>query len=99
VVRRIPAGRVMTYGQVARGAGLPNGARLAGYAMAVAPAGLPWQRVIAKSRPGYGRISIRDSQTAEIQRQFLENEGIEFTPRGEIDLERFAWQVYLGGTP
>lgn len=92
VVRQIPAGRVLTYGQVAMRAGLANGARQAGYAMAAAPDDLPWQRVVARSRPGFARISIRDSFTAELQRRFLEAEGVEFSLRGEIDLGRYGWE-------
>lgn len=90
LVRRIPRGRVMTYGQVASKAALPNGARVVGYAMAAAPEDVPWQRVVGKSRPGYGRISLRDSMYADIQRQLLISEGLSFTDRNEIDLSRFG---------
>ena len=81
---------MLTYGEVARRAGLSNAARLAGYAMAVAPDGLPWQRVVGKSRRRYGRVTIRDSLQAELQRELLEAEGVRFTELGEIDLERFG---------
>ena len=59
----------MTYGQVARHAEMPNGARVVGYAMAAAPQDVPWQRVVGKSRKNFGRISLRDSVYADIQRQ------------------------------
>ena len=57
VVRRIPRGRVATYGQVAELAGLPGQARLVGYAMAALPAesAIPWHRVINAA----GRVSPR----------------------------------------
>jgi len=90
IVRQIPRGRVLTYGQVARLAGMPNGARVVGYAMAACPEDVPWQRVVGKSRRNFGRISLRDSQTAELQRRFLEGEGVRFTGGGEIDLKRFG---------
>jgi len=89
VVRSIPQGSVMTYGQVAELAGMPRAARVAGYAMAAAPEDVPWQRVVGKSRKNRARITLRDSLTADIQRQLLEGEGIEFDG-GEIDLERFG---------
>ncbi|MBA4420047.1 MAG: cysteine methyltransferase [Anaerolinea sp.] len=89
VVRQIPLGRVCNYGRVAE---LTGGctARMVGYAMASLPADsdVPWQRVInAKGRispHGYGYGSLQ-------QRLLLEGEGVEFTPDGEIDLERFGW--------
>jgi methylated-DNA-protein-cysteine methyltransferase-like protein len=90
LVRRIPMGKVMTYGQVASLAALPNGARVVGYAMAAAPEDVPWQRVVGKSRAGYGRISLRDSVYADIQRQLLVGEGLSFNAKGEIDLSRFG---------
>jgi len=89
-VRRVPRGGVMTYGQVARRCRMPNGARVVGYAMAVCPEDVPWQRVVGKSREHFGRITLRDSQTADMQRQFLEGEGVCFTGTGEIDLKRFG---------
>jgi methylated-DNA-protein-cysteine methyltransferase related protein len=90
VVRRIPVGKVMTYGQVAAKASLPNAARLVGYAMSAAPENVPWQRVVAKSRAGYGRISIRDSDHADLQRKLLESEGVVFSEKAEIDLSEFG---------
>lgn len=89
VVRQIPRGRVCNYGRVAE---LTGGctARMVGYAMASLPADtdVPWQRVInakGKISPhGYGYGSIQ-------QRLLLEQEGVEFTLEGVIDLERFGW--------
>lgn len=87
VVRRIPAGRVATYGQVAELAGYPGAARLAGYAMHRCPPALPWHRVINAQ----GRISLpADSTPALTQRRRLENEGVLFLG-GRIDLERYRW--------
>lgn len=89
-VRKIPKGRVMTYGMVADRVGLPNGARQVGYAMRASPEDLPWQRVVGLSRRGFARITIRDPMIAQAQRLLLESEGIEFSEEDEIDLKRFG---------
>lgn len=90
VVRRIPRGRVATYGQVARLAGLPGRARQVGYAMYALLRGatVPWQRVINAA----GRVSRRRVPGAELtQRMLLEREGVRFGPGGRISLATFGW--------
>ena len=89
VVSRIPKGRVATYGQIARLAGLRGQARLVGYAMHALPAGtrVPWQRVVNAR----GMISLPGSSAAR-QRERLQREGVHFDARGRIDLDRFLWQ-------
>ncbi|HET6679896.1 MAG TPA: MGMT family protein [Gemmatimonadaceae bacterium] len=90
VVRRIPRGRVATYGQIARLAGLPGHARQVGYALHDLPSGsrVPWHRVINAQ----GRISRRADGSAGIdQRMLLLNEGVWFDARGKVDLEQFGW--------
>src|SRR5438874_965426 len=93
VVRRIPRGRVATYGQVALLAGLPGQARLAGYALFNLPQAqwgkVPWQRVINAQ----GRISYSEARLGHdhLQRELLEGEGVEFDARGRVDLARFGW--------
>ena len=89
VVSRIPRGRVATYGQVARLAGLRGQARLVGYAMHALPAGtrVPWQRVVNAR----GEISLPGASAVR-QRKLLEGEGIRFDQRGRIDLDSFLWQ-------
>jgi methylated-DNA-protein-cysteine methyltransferase-like protein len=89
VVSRIPIGRVATYGQIARLAGLRGQARLVGYAMHALPVGtrVPWQRVVNAR----GEISLAGSSAAR-QRELLEREGVRFDARGRIDLDRFLWQ-------
>jgi methylated-DNA-protein-cysteine methyltransferase-like protein len=88
-VSRIPRGRVATYGQIARLAGLSGQARLVGYAMHALPTGsrVPWQRVINAR----GEISLPGSSAAR-QRELLEREGVRFDAKGRIDLDRFLWQ-------
>lgn len=88
IVRRIPRGRVASYGQVARLAGLPGRARLVGRALAEVPvetAPLPWHRVINAQ----GRISLTGVAGRE-QRKRLRAEGITLH-KGRIDLRRHAW--------
>lgn len=90
VVRRIPRGRVATYGQVARLAGLPGRARQVGYAMYALPkgSGVPWQRVINAA----GRVSRRRVPGAELtQRMLLEREGVRFGSGGRISVATFGW--------
>ena len=87
VVDSIPKGRVASYGQVAREAGLPRHARLVGRVLAGLPAKttLAWHRVVNSA----GRISLRPGATR--QRRRLMHEGVAFTRTGRIDLARFRW--------
>jgi methylated-DNA-protein-cysteine methyltransferase related protein len=90
-VRRIPRGRVATYGQVAELAGLEGHARQVGYALHALPAGssVPWHRVINAR----GEISLpRGSDSRELQRLMLEAEGVKFDG-GRVDLQRYGWKV------
>lgn len=90
VVRRVPEGRVATYGQIAALAGLPGHARQAGYALHDLPDGtdVPWHRIINAR----GEVSPRSQPRWEgYQRHLLEEEGVEFDARGRVDLERFRW--------
>src|SRR5262245_39654086 len=78
VVKRIPRGRVATYGQVAAEAGMPSAPRVAGYALHALPPGspIPWHRVVAAG----GRLSLGklDLSGAMTQRLRLEGEGVRF---------------------
>jgi methylated-DNA-protein-cysteine methyltransferase-like protein len=94
-VRRVPKGRVTTYGTIAELAGLDGHARQVGYAMHDLPSGsnVPWHRVVNAR----GEISPRSrGDSHELQRMLLEAEGVEFDLRGTIDLKRFGWP---GPTP
>jgi len=92
VVSRIPRGRVATYGQVARLAGLPGQARLVGYALAALDdrSRVPWHRVVNAE----GRISPRrdGSPAATVQRLRLERERVRFDARFCIPLDLFRWR-------
>jgi methylated-DNA-protein-cysteine methyltransferase-like protein len=94
VVRRIPRGRVATYGDVARVAGKPRGARQVGYALAAlrgARHDVPWQRVLGARPRGKASVSILDPVGAAVQRRLLEREGVRFDERARVDLGRYGW--------
>lgn len=87
LVKRIPRGRVITYGQLAEALRLPGGARTAGRAMAACPGGrgIPWHRVVGAG----GRILLREPHAA-LQRRLLESEGTRLV-EGRVDLARHGW--------
>jgi methylated-DNA-protein-cysteine methyltransferase related protein len=88
IVRRIPRGKVATYGQIARLARFPNQPRLAGYAMhSLDNPHVPWHRVINAQ----GRISL-SGVSAEVQRGLLQKEGVIFSTDGRVDLKVFGWK-------
>ncbi len=91
LVRCIPPGKVLTYGQVARLLDVPHGARAVGWAMRALPnrTDVPWFRVINAK----GGISTGYAENGElVQRTLLEAEGVEFRANGHLDLERYRWQ-------
>jgi len=89
VVRRIPAGKVATYGQVARLAGMPRCARTVGYAMAgCRDPQIPCHRVV--DRFG-GTKPCFDTFAPGTQRALLEAEGVIFRADGTVDLEQSLW--------
>jgi methylated-DNA-protein-cysteine methyltransferase related protein len=90
MVRRVPRGYVVTYGQIATLLGSPRVARQVGYAMAAVRPGddVPWHRVINAQ----GRISHRgDVGRAQRQRELLEAEGVVFDQSERVDLQRHRW--------
>jgi methylated-DNA-protein-cysteine methyltransferase-like protein len=91
IVRRIPVGKVATYGQIARLAGLAGHARQVGYALNALPddEDVPWHRVINAK----GEISKRTEPMHErMQRELLEAEGIVFGKDNRISLSRYRWK-------
>ncbi len=94
MVRRVPAGHVATYGQIATLLGSPRVARHVGFALAGAwrvehDEPVPWHRIV-NSRGG---ISTRDDAGAGAdQRTLLEAEGVEFKQSGTVELKRYRWQ-------
>ena len=90
IVRQIPAGKVATYGQVARLAGMPRCARTVGYAMAdCTDISVPCHRVV--DRFG-GTKACFDTFAPGTQRAMLEAEGILFRPDGAVDLAHCQWE-------
>ena len=97
ITRKIPLGRVMTYGSIAALIPPPIGmdghayqrvrARWVGYAMAACPEGVPWHRVVNAQ----GKVSRPAAPGALAQRSLLEMEGIAFSPSGKLDLKSLLW--------
>ncbi len=88
-VRRIPGGKVGSYGKIAQAAGLPRQARLVGYALHAlkADTNVPWFRVVNAR----GGISLSEQfSSGGLQRAILESEGIEFLANGKIDMKIFS---------
>jgi len=91
LVRDIPPGRVMTYGQIATILGAPRAARAVGYALRALPQGteVPWQRVI-NSRGG---VSARgDVVRPTVQYELLMEEGVAFGADETCDLKHYRWE-------
>ncbi len=97
IVRKIPRGKVASYGQIAKMLPPPAGVELETYvawgplwvggAMSACPDDVPWQRVINSK----GEISERDGAGARRQRLMLHDEGVAFNPRGRIDFKTYGW--------
>lgn len=90
IVRKIPSGRVATYGQIAQLAGMPRGARAVGYAMAACrDDSVPCHRVV--DRLG-GTKAAFDTYAPGTQRALLEAEGVPFRADGTVELAQCQWQ-------
>ncbi|PJZ71107.1 cysteine methyltransferase [Leptospira perolatii] len=92
VVKKIPIGKVTSYGRIAALLGTPRAARAVGYALNALEKSqvqsVPWQRVIN----GQGLISFRgDSRRAILQRKLLEAEKVKFDSNGSVDFEKYGW--------
>jgi methylated-DNA-protein-cysteine methyltransferase-like protein len=96
IVRAIPAGRVMSYGQVALYAGKPNGAREAGAAMRSLGSrpDFPWWRVLNSA----GELSIAGNELAdaEMQKTLLQKEGVAFAGPYRLDIGRYRFHAEAG---
>jgi methylated-DNA-protein-cysteine methyltransferase-like protein len=88
IVRRIPRGRVMTYGQIAAELGHRLSPRAVGWAMHGSPEDVPWQRVVNAS----GGCSTDRLLPAGLQRAKLEVEGVRFREDGTLDLDRYRFR-------
>lgn len=88
IVRQIPSGKVMTYGQIAELLGEGYTARTIGYTMHEAPEDVPWQRVI-NSKGGCSTAMM--TMPLNKQQLILESEGIVFNEKGFCDLNIYRW--------
>ncbi len=98
LVRQVPPGQVVTYGQVAAMVNPPKGIAIRSYlafgprwvggAMAGCPADVPWHRVVNAQ----GKISLKRGDGGAEQQARLEAEGVVFDEAGRIPLDRFRWQ-------
>lgn len=90
IVRAIPRGKVMTYGQIAFSLGQGYTARTIGYVMRNSNDDVPWQRVInSQGKCSTGRLLL----PYNIQQQMLEDEGVVFDEKGRCDLEVFRFEI------
>lgn len=89
VVRAIPPGRVMTYGQIAEWLGQLVSPRAVGWAMHTCPDDVPWHRVV-NARGGCSTERLPDLPP-DIQRTILEAEGVQFRLDGTLDLATCRW--------
>ena len=90
VIKKIPSGKVSTYGTIATLAGSPRSARQVGYILhsLTEKYDLAWQRVVNKD----GFISIRgDFDIKNIQKKLLEQEGVEVNNDFVVDLDKYGW--------
>ncbi len=89
IVRRIPRGRVTTYGQIALMLGNPRMSRAVGYALRQSKGDLPWHRVVNRE----GKLSVESAfpGAGQLQRAMLAEEGVPFTADGRVDLKQCIW--------
>ncbi len=91
-LRKVPAGYVVTYGQIARAVGSPGAARTVGWALRAlcsAPQNdVPWHRVV--NAKGEIRTGQDEANNVPLQRLMLEEEGVEFIGN-HVDMARFQW--------
>ncbi|MCL2807924.1 MAG: methylated-DNA--[protein]-cysteine S-methyltransferase [Coriobacteriia bacterium] len=85
IVRSIPYGKVMSYGQIAAAIGQPHAARSVGWAMSCCPDDLPWQRVVRADG------SVAGGAYAQLRRKLLTEEGINFLCDGRVDMQSHTW--------
>jgi len=89
VLKAVPKGRVISYGGAAARAGVPNGGRTTARLLHACSEkdGLPWHRVVRSD----GRIALPPGGGFELQKAFLEAEGVEVASDGRVDLARYGW--------
>jgi methylated-DNA-protein-cysteine methyltransferase-like protein len=91
LIKKVPYGKVTTYGTIATIAGSPRAARIVGGILngQTERFDLPWQRII--NRDGYLSIKNGLIDSKKLQKQLLEQEGVEVSEEFVVDLERYGW--------
>ena len=89
-VRKIPKGKVTTYGRIAAMIGRPRSAKIVGWALHSNPnpGATPCHRVVNRNGETSGSFAFGGP---EVQKQLLESEGVVFTPEGKVDLGKCLW--------
>ena len=97
IVRKIPRGKVASYGQIAKMLPVPTGVDGDTYlefgalwvsgAVASCPDDVPWQRVVNSK----GEVSEKNGADAKRHTLLLQDEGVEFSVRGRIDMKKYGW--------
>jgi methylated-DNA-protein-cysteine methyltransferase-like protein len=90
VLKKIPKGRVSSYGRIAERAGIPGAARQVVRLLhsLSEKEGLPWHRVLRSD----GSIALAEGGGFELQKALLESEGVRVSPQGKVDLDLFLWR-------
>jgi methylated-DNA-protein-cysteine methyltransferase-like protein len=93
LIRQVPSGSVVTYGQLASLVGRRGASRQVGFVLASLPedSSVPWHRVV-NARGEVSRRSDGSGIAEGYQRHLLGEEGVEFDSQGRIDLDRFSWE-------
>ncbi len=91
LVRKIPAGKVASYGLIAALAGNPRAARQVAWILHSCSAAdpLPWHRVVNRK----GKISLKPFEGYEVQKQRLLKEGVFFDEKDTLELDRYLWRA------
>ena len=88
LVRKIPHGRVMSYGGIAEKLEMEGvTARVVGWAMSESPEGVPWWRVVNSK----GECSVDRGSRVKRQQRKLEAEGVKFSPAGRLSMTKYRW--------
>jgi methylated-DNA-protein-cysteine methyltransferase-like protein len=97
IIKGIPEGYVMTYGQIAENAGSPRGARQVVRILHSLSAkhDLPWHRVLNAK----GEVALQEGESRYMQKLYLENEGVEFGLNGLVDLDVYRFNPPSGSSP
>ena len=93
ILKKVPRGKVVTYGLVAAMAGNPRAARQVVRTLNTSSEKekLPWHRVISSQ----GKISLKPGQGFELQKKLLEKDGVKVGPSGQVDLTKNLWSPKL----